>query len=223
MGTGSAEGCADVDGARSQPLFGGLVARQGEVQRRPRYACFCQDARSRKHAHHILSLPLFAALLLRVVAYHARPGKIGENSSECALSPSLCCRCTDVAKGSFYANPQYNYPSEDPAAHKAHPEYCLPNIWYALSPLYVFVSVTWDGRLFSLSVYLALIPCSHDAHLWVGTFALSSGSRWVVSHRPRKHLPELEHAFRDLGQLMVSVGGMVAQQCDLYGARDERG
>lgn len=34
---------------------------------------------------------------------------------------------------------------------------------------------------------------------------------------PKDELPEYEHAFKDLGRLIVSVGELVAQQCDEYG------
>jgi hypothetical protein len=38
----------------------------------------------------------------------------------------------DVAKGSFYANPQYNHANEDAALAARLPEYCSPNLWCAL-------------------------------------------------------------------------------------------
>lgn len=33
---------------------------------------------------------------------------------------------------------------------------------------------------------------------------------------PKEHLPELEHAFKNMGQLMVAVGVLVARHCDSY-------
>ena len=35
----------------------------------------------------------------------------------------------DVYKGSFYANPQYDRPTEDAALMAAFPSYCRPNVW----------------------------------------------------------------------------------------------
>eukprot|EP01088_Endostelium_zonatum_P016378 TRINITY_DN4402_c0_g1_i1.p1 TRINITY_DN4402_c0_g1~~TRINITY_DN4402_c0_g1_i1.p1 ORF type:complete len:387 (+),score=78.07 TRINITY_DN4402_c0_g1_i1:159-1319(+) len=35
----------------------------------------------------------------------------------------------DTFKGSFYANPQYDTPTDDPEMIKNYPEVCLPNIW----------------------------------------------------------------------------------------------
>lgn len=35
----------------------------------------------------------------------------------------------DIYKGSYYANPQYNRPTEDPKLIKDYPEYCAPNVW----------------------------------------------------------------------------------------------
>lgn len=35
----------------------------------------------------------------------------------------------DIYKGSYYANPQYNRPTEDEKLMKSYPEYCLPNVW----------------------------------------------------------------------------------------------
>ncbi|KAL6059776.1 Nudix hydrolase 20 [Balamuthia mandrillaris] len=35
----------------------------------------------------------------------------------------------DTFKGSFYANPQYDVPTEDPEMIKNFPEVCLPNVW----------------------------------------------------------------------------------------------
>lgn len=67
----------------------------------------------------------------------------------------------DFAKGSFYANPVHDVPTEDPELIKEYPEYCHPNIWPA-------------------------------------------------------DLPELRDAFRDLGGLMVQVGGWVARECDKF-------
>lgn len=68
----------------------------------------------------------------------------------------------DTAKGSYYANPQYDTPFSDEELIKEFPENCLPNIW------------------------------------------------------PKEDLPELEPAFKNLGQLIVSVGEMVAAQADKY-------
>lgn len=66
----------------------------------------------------------------------------------------------DVAKGSFYANPQYDRPTEDAALIEKMPAYCSPNVW------------------------------------------------------PTDDMPELEQAFKNAGQLMVSIGLMIAKQCD---------
>jgi isopenicillin N synthase-like dioxygenase len=68
----------------------------------------------------------------------------------------------DVAKGSFYANPQYDEPTRDMDLIKQFPFYCHPNIW------------------------------------------------------PEEHVPELSHAFKQLGQLIVQVGLLIAKQCDSY-------
>jgi len=68
----------------------------------------------------------------------------------------------DTFKGSFYANPQYDAPTDDPEMIKNYPEVCLPNIW------------------------------------------------------PKEDLPQLEQAFKDLGRLIVSVGKLVARQCDNF-------
>ena len=40
---------------------------------------------------------------------------------------------------------------------------------------------------------------------------------------PAKSMPELRHAFMDLGQLMMNVGGMVALVCDAYCMQAKRG
>jgi len=68
----------------------------------------------------------------------------------------------DVSKGSFYANPQFDKPVDDPEIIALHAPFVHPNIW------------------------------------------------------PTDDLPELEQAFKDLGQLIVSVGLMVSRQCDSY-------
>jgi isopenicillin N synthase-like dioxygenase len=68
----------------------------------------------------------------------------------------------DLSKGSYYANPQYDCPVDDPEIIAKYPCFVHPNIW------------------------------------------------------PKDDLPELEHAFKELGQLIVSVGKLVAQQCDRY-------
>ena len=68
----------------------------------------------------------------------------------------------DVAKGSFYANPQYDVPTTDASLIQQYPFYCCENIW------------------------------------------------------PEEHVPQLSTAFKQLGQLIVSVGLLVAKQCDLY-------
>eukprot|EP01032_Pedospumella_encystans_P027302 gene27302-30860_t len=68
----------------------------------------------------------------------------------------------DVSKGSYYANPQYDRPVEDPELIAKHASFVHPNIW------------------------------------------------------PQEELPDLEHAFKDLGQIIVGVGKLVAQQCDRY-------
>eukprot|EP00742_Colponemidia_sp_Colp-10_P002415 GILJ01002575.1.p1 GENE.GILJ01002575.1~~GILJ01002575.1.p1 ORF type:complete len:417 (-),score=45.76 GILJ01002575.1:199-1413(-) len=68
----------------------------------------------------------------------------------------------DLAKGSYYNNPQYDRPTEDTRLIEEFPEYCHPNIW------------------------------------------------------PSQELPQLENAFKALGQLMVQVGLLVARQCDTY-------
>jgi hypothetical protein len=36
---------------------------------------------------------------------------------------------TDTYKGSYYANPQYDVPTEDKKLLEEFPEACLPNIW----------------------------------------------------------------------------------------------
>lgn len=68
----------------------------------------------------------------------------------------------DLSKGSYYANPQYDRPEEDPAIIAKYPSFVHPNIW------------------------------------------------------PTEDLPELEPAFKDLGQIIVAVGQLVARQCDSY-------
>ncbi len=68
----------------------------------------------------------------------------------------------DLAKGSFYANPQHDNPSSDVEIIKKYPEFVHPNIW------------------------------------------------------PKEELPELELAFKELGTLIVSVGHLIAKQCDQY-------
>jgi isopenicillin N synthase-like dioxygenase len=35
----------------------------------------------------------------------------------------------DTAKGSYYANPIYDHPTDDPELIKKYPDYCSPNIW----------------------------------------------------------------------------------------------
>eukprot|EP00744_Colponema_vietnamica_P007069 GILI01010209.1.p2 GENE.GILI01010209.1~~GILI01010209.1.p2 ORF type:complete len:402 (-),score=108.60 GILI01010209.1:234-1439(-) len=66
----------------------------------------------------------------------------------------------DLAKGSYYGNPQFDNPTKDQKLIQQFPEYCHPNIW------------------------------------------------------PTEDLPQLESAFKNLGQLIVRVGSMVASQCD---------
>lgn len=68
----------------------------------------------------------------------------------------------DYAKGSYYANPQYDRPVDDEALIAQYPAFVHPNIW------------------------------------------------------PKEELPELEHAFKAVGQLIVDVGTLVARQCDAY-------
>ena len=68
----------------------------------------------------------------------------------------------DVAKGSFYANPQIDRPSEDEELISRFSSFLHPNIW------------------------------------------------------PTEDLPDLEQAFKDLGQLIVSVGLLIGKQCDRY-------
>jgi isopenicillin N synthase-like dioxygenase len=95
----------------------------------------------------------------------------------------------DIYKGSYYANPQYNRPTEDPKVCillggggvsgirplillllclqliKDYPEYCAPNVW------------------------------------------------------PTAEIPQLEEAFMNLGRLIVEVGVKVAKHCDQYGEK----
>lgn len=68
----------------------------------------------------------------------------------------------DVAKGSFYANPQYDVPTTDESLIQQFPFYCCPNIW------------------------------------------------------PNEHVPDMGDKFKQLGQLIVRVGLLVAKQCDVY-------
>lgn len=68
----------------------------------------------------------------------------------------------DTAKGSYYANPTYDEPTDDPELIKRYPGYCTPNIW------------------------------------------------------PRDDLPELEHAFKDVGRLIVDTGLLLAKHCDKF-------
>lgn len=68
----------------------------------------------------------------------------------------------DKAKGSYYANPQYDRPIDDEALIAQHAPFIHPNIW------------------------------------------------------PTEDCPTMESAFKALGQLIVSVGELVARQCDLY-------
>lgn len=68
----------------------------------------------------------------------------------------------DILKGSYYNNPQYDRPVEDPSLIAQHASFVHPNIW------------------------------------------------------PTDDLPELESAFKTLGQIIVSVGTLVAAQCDAY-------
>lgn len=65
-------------------------------------------------------------------------------------------------KGSFYANPQYDEPTDDEELKKKFYQDYYPNVW------------------------------------------------------PKEDLPELEHAFKNMGRLMVSVGELVARACDTY-------
>src|SRR3546814_11897116 len=68
----------------------------------------------------------------------------------------------DYAKGSYYANPQYDTPVEDPEVIAKHSSFVHPNIW------------------------------------------------------PTEDLPELQNAFKELGQLIVNAGLLVARQCDKF-------
>lgn len=68
----------------------------------------------------------------------------------------------DYAKGSYYANPQYDRPVEDPEIIAKYSSFVHPNIW------------------------------------------------------PTEDLPELADAFKELGQLMVHTGLLVARQCDKF-------
>lgn len=68
----------------------------------------------------------------------------------------------DLAKGSYYGNPQYDRPVDDEALIQKYPAFIHPNIW------------------------------------------------------PTEEIPEFADAFKRLGQLIVSVGILVAYQCDQY-------
>ena len=68
----------------------------------------------------------------------------------------------DTAKGSYYANPQYDKPVDDEEVIKKFPGFVSPNIW------------------------------------------------------PTEEIPEFEAHFKALGQLIVSVGILVARHCDAY-------
>lgn len=68
----------------------------------------------------------------------------------------------DYAKGSFYANPQYDRPVDNDALIEKYPAFLHPNIW------------------------------------------------------PTDDFPKLEPAFKQLGGIIVSVGALVARQCDRY-------
>ena len=69
----------------------------------------------------------------------------------------------DLSKGSYYANPQYDKPVDDPELEKKYPAFLGTNLW----------------------------PSEKDC-------------------------PDFEKAFKSLGQLIVDVGMLVAQQCDGY-------
>jgi len=68
----------------------------------------------------------------------------------------------DLAKGSFYANPQYDRPVDDEALIQQFTPFIHPNIW------------------------------------------------------PTEDVPELEGAFKRMGELVVEVGALVALQCDAF-------
>lgn len=68
----------------------------------------------------------------------------------------------DWAKGSYYANPLIDRPSNDEILIKRFPAFLEPNVW------------------------------------------------------PTEDLPDFEPAFKELGQLVVSVGRLIAKQCDDY-------
>ncbi len=68
----------------------------------------------------------------------------------------------DTAKGSYYANPQYDKPVDDEEIIKKYPGFVSPNIW------------------------------------------------------PTEEIPEFEAHFKCLGQLIVSVGKLIARHCDAY-------
>lgn len=70
----------------------------------------------------------------------------------------------DWAKGSYYANPQYDAPTDDQDLMRKYPDVAMPNVW------------------------------------------------------PKASLPDLEPAFKDLGQLVIDTGILVARQCDKYTA-----
>jgi len=69
----------------------------------------------------------------------------------------------DIYKGSYYNNPQFDIPTEDPERIATAPEVCCPNVW----------------------------PTKED-------------------------FPLLEPAFKNLGQLIVNVGLLLAHHCDKY-------
>lgn len=68
----------------------------------------------------------------------------------------------DLSKGSYYANPQYDKPSDDEELIKKYPSFLHPNIW------------------------------------------------------PTEDMPELESAFKELGNIIVETGKLIAKQCDKY-------
>ncbi len=110
-------------------------------------------------------LPLgfeFAALPDEVKARYVHPDSnysFGWSHGKEVLKPGVF----DEFKGSYYANPQYDVPCDDPAKIAAAPEVCHPNVW----------------------------PSEAD-------------------------FPKLRGAFMALGQRMVDVGLLVAEQCDRY-------
>jgi hypothetical protein len=72
----------------------------------------------------------------------------------------------DMYKGSYYANPVFDYPDCSDELRSMYPDFYGANIW------------------------------------------------------PTQHLPELEAAFKNLGQLIVSTGHSLAQKCDRLGPHD---